>query len=350
MTIALNIIDRAIGRIIFLISVVMALLFSASVRAQTSHLDTLRCGRRVTIDLGSVLAGGTLTDSLSLVNLDSAMDTVFNIKSPTDSGFSWTKTNNIHILQGPFEYATTISFSPPDSELGTASTPIVFEPTMDSSCQTTFEVSTTTVGPSANNSTVPLDNNPDNIIAFKTNTPGDTIQLQLQNKLETTLPVESLSLQNDTAFQIISSSITFPDTLPVGGFFLLKLAFVASKPGFYTDFITMPGEPIIPLSVQGLLEPKDAVETQPTGSICFMLYPNPSQGLVTIHTENITQAHVTITDVLGRTLTETSFTGDWQWDRSGSNGIAPSGTYFVIITGTGSNGEPVHEVKRVVLE
>ncbi len=129
------------------------------------------------------------------------------------------------------------------------------------------------------------------------------------------------------------------------GLFTLKLAFNASKPGFYTDFITMPNEPILPLSVQGLLEPKDAVETQPVGTIYFYLYPNPSPGLLTIHTENITTAHVIITDVLGRTEQQTDFAGDWIWDGASVS----DGTYFANITATTASGFQVHEIRRIVI-
>jgi hypothetical protein len=278
------------------------------------------------------------------------MDTVFNIQFSTDSGFSCTNPNNIHILQNSTRFATTISFSPPDSELETVSTSFVFEPTADSSCQTTFDVFAKVVGPDTNNSIIPLDHGPDDIIAFKSDTSDETLDLQFQNNDSVSISIDTLELQNDTAFRIVSSSIKFPATLSSGSSFNLKLSFIASSPGFHSDFIGAPDHSILPLSVQGLLIPKDDVETQPTGSIYFMLYPNPSNGPVTIHTQNISQTHLTISDVLGRTLTETSFTGDWQWDRSGSNGIAPSGTYFVIVSGIGSNGEPVHEVKRVVLE
>ncbi len=340
--------SSSINRFIFACVAGVVILPAMSAVAQTSN--TLSCGGRGTIDLGAVLSGGTIQDSLYLMNSDNKGDSVFRIISAKTQEFSWTISSGIRLAPGDSGYVTTFIFS--DSSLRTDSLPVVFEPnTADSdSCQTTFEVLAEVVGSTGNNSILPLKHTSHNIIAFKSDTSNETLQIQFQNNFGKSLPIQSLGLQNDTAFHIVSSSISFPDTLPSGGSFTLNLSFTAKRPGFYTDFITSPDQPILPLSVQGLLLPNDAVQIQPANSTYLSIYPNPSYGSVTIHTENITHADLTITDVLGRTVKATPITGDWLWDRSGANGTALAGTYFIVVTGTGSNDEAVHEVQRVVLE
>jgi hypothetical protein len=324
----------------------IAILHNDTLKAQTIT-DTLSCGRISNIDLGAVVTGGTLSESLDLFD-SSRTDSVFTIISNANSGFSWTiDSAGIAIQPLHIGTATIISFSA-DSVAQVDSDELIFQSKQNDSCITTFTLTAEVIGPTGNNSVLPLSHTSHTIIAFKTNTPGDTLDLKLQNNLGSSLTLDSVNLQKGTAFTIVSSSL--PATIPEDSSFKLKLAFTASKAGFYTDFVRMPNHSILPLSVQGLLLPNDAVQTRPPATSYFSLYPNPSYGQVTIHSENITQTQVTITDVLGRTLTEASFTGDWQWDRAEGNGIARSGTYFIVVTGIGSNGEPVHEVQRLVLQ
>ena len=81
------------------------------------------------------------------------------------------------------------------------------------------------------------------------------------------------------------------------------------------------------------------------------LYPNPSFGSITIHNSSLINPRVTITDLLGRRITEASFTSDWQWDReTNSNNIVAAGAYFLIVSGTTETGEPIREVQSIVLE
>jgi hypothetical protein len=333
---------------VIILLAVMVVLPTAILRGQTLPQDTLRCKDTVTIDLGGVLAGATVHDTLPLLNLDSSNDSDFNIITNGNSGFSWT--SSPHLYYNQTTNATIITFSASDTTLGLVSSTMVFQPKQDTLCETVFKVRAEAVGPDTDNSIVALNQSSYNIIAFKSDTSNQTLQIEFQTDDTTSLHIDTLILENDTSFSILPSSIKFPDTLPAGGSFSLKLAFIAKKPGFYTDFISAPDHSILPLSVQGQLEPKSSVLTQPNSSIYFALYPNPSNGPVTIHTQNISQTHATITDVLGRTMTQSSFTGDWQWDRSGANGIAPAGTYFIEVTAIGMNGEHIHRVERVVLE
>ncbi|HET6400126.1 MAG TPA: T9SS type A sorting domain-containing protein [Candidatus Kapabacteria bacterium] len=320
----------------------IALIPATAAKAQ-AITDTLNCGQRSRIDLGAVVTGGTLKDSLFLFSTDTS--TNFKIVPLSSAGFSSTDTSAFLPL-GQRRYATTIEFS--QSTPGFDSVNLIIE-SRSFPCQDTFNVIAEAVGPDTDNAVIPLIHTSHDIIAFKSDT-TETLHIQLLNN-GPTITFDTLKLDSATAFRIDLSSITFPYTLDSGSFFPLKLSFIATNPGFYTDFISAPNHPIIPLSIQGLLQPKDAVQHEPPVTTYLRLYPNPSQGAVWVHAENITKAQATITDVLGRIEREASFRGDWQWDReTDGGGIAPAGTYFLVVTGTDANGKAVHEVERIVLE
>ena len=301
--------------------------------------DTLSCGVRPTIDLGAVLAGGNLLDSLYLFNSDDK-DSVFHIQFTARSGFSTNIINPLRLRFGTLDYATTITFS--DTTIGFHSDSIIFTDT--SGCSVTFPLSAEIVTPDTNNSYVPLKHTLDDIIAFKTNVPGDTLDFQFQNNFDSNLFIDRLALRSGTNFKIISTSVSFPDTLRSDSVFDLKLAFTATKPGFYSDFIGAPNDPILPIAIQGLLQPSDVVQMQPTGSIYFSIFPNPSPGELTIHPQNISKAHVTISDVLGRVVIQSDFSSDWIWNSNVSDG-----TYFVTIAASTIDGFQLHEIHRIVV-
>ncbi|HEX5316382.1 MAG TPA: T9SS type A sorting domain-containing protein, partial [Candidatus Kapabacteria bacterium] len=165
--------------------------------------------------------------------------------------------------------------------------------------------------------------------------------------------IDSIKVTQTPAFAITRAP-SLPDTIPSQGSFAVGLAYHRSSQGSDNGelVIHMPDEPILPaISLQGVRVANNAVQTQPAGSVYFWLYPNPSQGGITIHTEHLTHAHVTVTDVLGRIEREASFVGDWQWGRKiEGGGLAPAGTYFVIVTGEDASGTTVRELERVALE
>jgi hypothetical protein len=313
--------------------------------------DTLTCGGKFPVDLGTVLAGGTLLDTLFLFNAEASRDSVFKIKTLSDNEIRWTDSTGIHVPSGSETDFTMITFTPL-AKSGKETKPIVIQPIADSdSCQTTFDMTVEIVGPDTNNALLLLNNTAHDIIAFTSKKPNDSLFIRLQNNFSHSITLDTLYFERGSAFTIDSSSVNLHDPLDSGAIFTIKLRFTANSPGFYTDFIRSPDEPILPISVQGLLLPDDAVEARPTGSGYFSIYPNPSHGEVNIHMQNISKAHLTITDVLGRTFSEASITGDWQWDRRSESGMtAPAGTYFIVLSGTDRNGASVQEVERVVLE
>lgn len=310
--------------------------------------DTFYCGHTSHIDLGSVLTGATLQDSLFLVDDEGSSDSVVFITFPSGD-FLLTNHNIFGLDSSRPVLATVIQFS--RSTLGVESDSIVLESRGNTLCRSTYYLTAEAVGPDTNNSIIPLNHTSHDIIGFKkSDSSSETLHIRFENNFDSSITIDSLRLQNGTAFRIDSSSVSYPHTLLRDSSVTLALSFIANSPGFYTDFVIMPGRPILPFSVQGLLLPNLQVQSHSNTSTYVWIYPNPSQGPVTVHTQNLTRANVIISDVLGRTLAKASFIGDWQWMPKTNNTASTPSTYFVTVSGQNADGVQVHEVRRIVIQ
>jgi hypothetical protein len=325
----------------------LAILIPATAHAQTFPFSLTRNGSSA-IALNPVLAGvGIVEDTILITDTSGSSNSVsVSISGNPDIGLDTDK----FTIDTNKHYSFVVTFAP--KSVGNDSTTLTFKFDGDSA---TLLLTAQGIDTTTDSSTLTLSNAANGIIAMEYQKDSALIHVFIKNDFSTEDTISSVTLADPTFFHILNPPTT-SIPLPSKDSFEIILSFNAT--GSSTDFlkdelllVSVPNDPIAPeIAIQGLYNPNDAVQTQPTQTTYFYLYPNPSQGPVTIHSQNISQTHVTITDVLGRTLTEASFTGDWQWDRSESGGMAPSGTYFVIVTGIGTNGEPVHEVKRMVLE
>ena len=332
-------------RHVFVASVltVAVVLSSSPAHAQTV-VDTFDCTRISTIDLGAILSGVTIQDTLYLVDRDTSntSDTVRFVSIPSGN-FSLSDTSQAILLSNQRPFVTTILFSRPTP--GTSTDSVVLATTRGG-CEATYHIIAEAVAPDTNNSIVPLKHTSHNIIAFKkSDSSRETLQLHFKNNFDSSITIDSLTLQNGSAFRIDSSSVDFPATIAADSSFKVSVSFTARTAGFYTDFIGMPGRPIIPLSIQGLFQPNQGFQSFSNSISTYVwVYPNPSQGLVTIHTESLSHASVSITDVLGRPITkQQSFADDWMWNPTSQEG----GTYFVAVSGTTVDGLHIHEIHRI---
>jgi hypothetical protein len=324
---------------LFFLALTLNFLFAWSGKAQ-SFTDTLKCKNAITVDIGGVLIGDTVMDSISLINRISSTDTTWNVSQNETASLKLSDTLG-HADSGK-KWNTFIVFTPKDTSSITV--PISLVPTDDPGCASNINLTAHGIGPTKDSSTFSLQDTSEDVIAFQTNNNSDAGTFFFINNSDTAIEIDSIKISQTKAFSITSSP-TLPLHLLSQASFPLGIAYQRTSQGSDNAelVIGVPNEPILPIALQGVRTGNDVVQTQPSGSIYFMLYPNPSYGPVTIHTENITQAHATITDVLGRTITEESFNGDWVWDGE------QSGTYFVNITATMTDGTSLHEVRRVVM-
>ncbi|HZK75275.1 MAG TPA: T9SS type A sorting domain-containing protein, partial [Candidatus Kapabacteria bacterium] len=167
------------------------------------------------------------------------------------------------------------------------------------------------------------------------------------NNSDSAIKIDSLHIAQTNAFSFTSPP-KFNFSVAAGDSFVIGLSYQRSSQGSDNGYlaISRPNEPILQdVILQGVRTSGDAVQLQPAASTYFRLYPNPSSGRVTIHSESIAVAHVTITDVLGRVEQQGDFSGDWSWDGGSSN----DGTCFVNITATTTDGFHVHEMRRLMM-
>jgi hypothetical protein len=296
--------------------------------------------------VGQILKGDSIDFPLTLVNQLGSLDTSWTISG----GLPYFRLSNTQssVAFGD-SLKTNVILSTSSVNPGPLSTTIKIDA---DSCSTQLFLESIVIDSTADSTTFSLQDISPEVIAIQSNTDNTSRLFYFKNNSDSTVTMDSIRIIGTKAFSLDSNSLK---TLTVArqDSFPVHLIYNRSSKGSDNGslYIWMPNEPILPaIALQGVRTGNDAVQTQPTSSTYFSLYPNPSYGSVTIHTENIAHTNVTITDVLGRTVKSASIAGDWQWDRLEKNGVAPAGTYFIIVTGTGNNGEAVHEVQRVVLE
>lgn len=338
-------ISKKFDYFVFLLALSSVLAFARLGQAQT-FTGTLGCGKTDTIDIGPVLTLDTVDYPVSLIN-KFVSDASWTLSHPSsnfriveDSGralqdSAW----SAHILFGP---GTTLG------SISTADT------VHASSCDAYLFLRAQVIGPTGDSTTFSIQTPSPQVIAFKTSNATDTGLFYFKNDTSASIVIDSIKITQTSAFAITSAP-SLPYTLHSQDSFAIGLSYRRTSQGSDNGdlLVSMPNHPIAPFEValQGVRVANDAVQPQPAASMSLWLYPNPAQGPVTIHTENLTNAHVTITDVLGRAEREASFQGDWQWDRQTEGGsFAPSGTYFLVVTGMDRNGKAVQQVERFVLE
>jgi hypothetical protein len=303
---------------------------------------TLKCGTPITIDFGQVLIGDSVEYPITFTNKLSNNVTSWSITGGSPY-FSFLDTAGN--AQSDSSWSTSIIVKADTS--GAFSAQYKLDAKSDT-CSLVITLRATGIGPTKDSSTFTLQDTSKDVIAFQTNNNSDSGTFYFKNNSDTAIEIDSIYVTQSNAFSITSHPL-FHYSLPGRDSFPLGIAYQRSSQGYDNGqlqfAIGMPDEPILPIALQGVRTGNDAVQTQPIGTIYFLIYPNPSYGSVTIHTENIASAHVTITDVLGREVQKADFTGDWVWNGSNNE----SGTYFVSITATTADGIPVCEERRVVV-
>jgi hypothetical protein len=325
-------------------------LFARDTFAQLA--DTLSCGSSITINLGPVLAGNTVEVPITFINNISDSDTEWReTVTNASSRITPLDTAGSAAFHGTWVAHVLLTTNQSDTS-GTDSTRLTLTSRFGS-CSEQITIKITYIGPTRDSSTFLLQSTLPEVIAVQSNVDNTSRLFYFKNNSNSTITIDSLHISGTNAFSF-SSAPQFNFSVKPNDSFRVGLTYQRSSQGSDNGelVIGMPNHPILPaISLQGVRGDNDVVQTQPAGSVYFWLYPNPSQGGITIHTEHLTHAHVTVTDVLGRIEREASFESDWQWSRQiESGGLAPGGTYFVIVTGQDASGTTVREVERVALE
>lgn len=315
--------------------------------------DTLSCGSSITINLGPVLAGNTVEVPITFINNISDSDTEWReTVTNASSRITPLDTAGSAAFHGMWVAHVLLTTNQSDTS-GTDSTRLTLTSRFGS-CSEQITIKITYIGPTMDSSTFLLQSTSPEVIAVQSNVDNTSRLFYFKNNSNSTITIDSIRIKGTTAFSIDSEPSSPPFSVSGQDSFRIVLTFQRTSQGSDNGDLVIgkPDEPILlDIALQGVRVANDAVQTQPAGSVYFWLYPNPSQGGITIHTEHLTHAQVTVTDVLGRIEREASFEGDWQWSRQiESGGLAPAGTYFVIVTGQDASGTTVRQVERVILE
>jgi hypothetical protein len=337
-----------------LLSAVFVLSLSGLPRRASAQVifDSLHCSTPSvkTVEIGGVLFGGSVQDTVRFLNAFTIPnDSVFTFEFAGDASFS-VDIDSFH-LHPDSQALWTFNYKPTDSSNHFAYL-IIRTRGSDSTCIDTLLINAPAITPTKDSATFSIFPSPQDVIAIQSSTNISSLTIYLKNETTSQYIIDTIRLVGFDTSMSISSHIPFPDTLVASDSFQLSLTFNRTSKGFENGHlvITVPDEPILQdaIAVQGLRLPDAFVDFMPSGSVYFWLYPNPSQGVVTLHSEGLVHMHVKLLNVLGITLRDEDFNQDWTLSTI-SAAIPEPGTYFVVVSGITPDGMSVHEVKRLVI-
>ncbi|HWF44735.1 MAG TPA: hypothetical protein VG537_08850 [Candidatus Kapabacteria bacterium] len=314
-----------------------------------STIDSLQCSRTLdTLKIGGVLFGGSVQDTIEFFNqFSNPSDSIVSFEFVGDTSLR-PDISQLHIVTEQAAFFT-FQYRPSDSAKHSAFL-IVTITTDSAACVDTILVQAPAIVPTKDTATFSIIPSPQDVIAIRSSTNISSLTIYLKNETTASHTIDTVRLTGLGTISI-SSHPSFPVTLATHDSLRLSLTFSQVSPGFVTGdlVIVMPDEPILQdaIAVQGLRLPDAAVTFIPSGSIYFWLYPNPSEGIVTLRSEGIVHTHVKLINVLGITLRDEDFNQDWMLNTYSAT--PEPGTYFVIVSGITPDGMPVHEVKRLVI-
>ncbi len=308
-------------------------------RAQ-SFSASMACSRIDTIDIGQVLQGDSTEYPLVLTNKFSPRI------------FHWAVTGGsttLRLLESSGNGAPDSTWKATivvqaDTTLGPHAITVDIRSDTDS-CTYRLLLVDRVIGPTPNDTTFSLQTLSENVIAIQTDSSSSIRSFNFANNASGADTINSITIFGSSAFSITSKPM-LPLMLQHGQSFKVGITYRRSSLGSDNAdlLIGMPDNPILlEAGLQGVRTATDGVQGKEIRTIYFFLYPNPSFGNLTIHTRNISQARVVITDLLGRVIEQADFAGDWIWDD------ALDGTYFVNLNGTTTGGTHIQETKRIVV-
>ncbi len=326
---------------------------ASSHRAFGQAADTLDCNhRKFAHQVPGVLPGGAIWDTIRLANGLPPGDNVFQVSLDRTIAFH-VDTSNLHIIGGDSGYLA-VHYVPTDTTANSATiTLTTISPDSDTGCQTTISLSAPALHPTVDSAIFPLAPSTPNVVAIRTSSNATTLAVRFRNEAVNDAVIDSFYISGIDSLEI-SSHPGYPVTLHQNDSLELSLTYHKTQPGFQQGYLivainhTIVTEECV-LEVQRL--PNSSVPKSLSTTQTFWLYPNPSHGPITIHSDGVVNPHVKVTDVLGRTVREERFTRDWTWGGASDYGEQNEpGTYFIELSGITEQGRLVHEVRRVIIE
>jgi hypothetical protein len=333
----------------YFVGAVLLLLFSVPGYAQTFRVP-MHCNEANQVDIGAVLVGDTLVDTLVLVNELENGDSAWTVEEETSEVFLSPAPPKLRFGDS---IRTFIRYAPRFLEKLTLPIRLVAD---SSFCETYIIVTASGVGPTPNGSTLPLQHTSSDIIAIESNSDTAHRQFYLRNDSTTSIILDTMYVAGTSAFTI-ESRPSFPDTIPPLASIKVGIKFGRNSVGSDNGLlVSVPNHTTITdairMSLQGLrVEHLSSAERGPRSPEYISLYPNPSHGPISVHTEGLAHTQIEVVDILGISQREDRFEGNWMWDglTSSEHRIMP-GAYFVIVSGMNEQHELVREVRSLIVQ
>lgn len=315
---------------------------------------TFHCNGMDTVFAGQALAnGGRVDDTLAIRDVSALQKGAFvriTLSQDKDTAFQIFPNTGLVKLGAGDSMQFYITFAPKTKGFQVCT--LLLQSQDTSTCVDTIILLGQGIGLTNPKDSLPLFASTPPTIAVRSTTDSTQYSIPLYNNDSSSVHIESIRLAYGNTFKVFP---TQPFDLPAHSIYFLPLVFQHPFKGLNQDYliVSVPNEPILfdVIPIQGFSDPNSGVKHVGSGRVSFWIYPNPSHGEITVHTESLTHVRVQVMDLLGRTLSEAAPTGDWIWRRETmGDGFATSGAYFLIVTGENDRGQPVREVQTVILE
>ena len=213
-----------------------------------------------------------------------------------------------------------------------------------------FTLAGVAIPPTADSTSTALAAGSTDILAMISDNSVTTQTFHFKNTGTTNLKITAVDLKNKKSFAItdIQPSNTLPFTLTPGQSMSVTVAMTTVTNGVYYDEVIITAENAIismDFPLQGLRKNGLAgVNNTSTASQSILLYPNPSQGTITVSIPGIHNAKIQVLDLLGRVITSAVASQRWTW-----NSTEPAGTYILHLAGSDDTGKTFQSYDRFII-
>jgi len=312
--------------------------------------------------LGPIISGGTVNDSIMVVNRTNSAITITGVTVGTGDSSAFSVTNTFPVtVAANGETMLNLHFAPTDSnQVRYTSNVTLMLGTGGENCNTvSFQIGGVAVpgnnGGGQAGGHINIDSLGNDVVGVHGNVnTTTTTTVTFVNNTANPITVTGVTLADTTNFHVISTTPTLPTVLQPGAQLNVVVGLTGNVPGFVsTDLMLNTSNSITPRNVivQGiLLAPQNDVKVRAAGDVKVLLSPNPSHGAVRVDLTNAAKAKVEVYDILGQIVASGSASDYWSWNGTTAAGIAANGTYIVRITGVDTNGKNFTVSRQVVIQ
>lgn len=191
-------------------------------------------------------------------------------------------------------------------------------------------------------------------IVIKTTGKNALVVLEFVNNQAVSVIISKIELAAGTNFAIVSGAPNHASTLVPGQRITLLVRYTPNGASGQTDQLLITSNstvPVNPITFKGIQSQTSSVKNALPEGVSLAMAPNPMSANLTVSLAGIAKSSLTVFDINGKTIRTADVTASsWTWDGTATDGTSMrSGTYFVNVTGTSTDGTPFASTRKIVL-